>query len=241
MKLIVAGASHGVPEKHRFCTALFLCVGKNTYIIDAGAPISGLLDHYELPHSTVKAVFITHEHSDHLNGLPAFCSELLWWDGYADCDPMFFFPAEVCIEAVEHWCNTLVKKPRRPSLRSTVYSEGILYRDEVITVTARQNRHTAHSFSFVIEAEGKKLLFTGDLSYGFGEYEDIVGTDTYDLILCEGAHHDPGSVNERLKNSPTKRLILHHINLEREPKLAELAASTLFPCELAEDGLTVEL
>ena len=57
MKLIVAGASHGVPEKHRFCTSLFLQVGENTYIIDAGAPISALLDHYDIPHKTVKGVF----------------------------------------------------------------------------------------------------------------------------------------------------------------------------------------
>ena len=81
MKLIVAGASHGVPEKHRFCTSLFLQVGEKTYIMDAGAPISALLDRYDIPHNTVKAVFITHGHTDHINGLPAFCSELMWWIG----------------------------------------------------------------------------------------------------------------------------------------------------------------
>jgi ribonuclease BN (tRNA processing enzyme) len=121
MKLTVAGAGHGVPECHRFCTSLFLQADGNTYLFDAGAPVSALLERLDIPHNTVKAVFITHPHSDHLNGLPAFCSELMWWIGYQDCDPLFFYPEQKCIDAVEHWHRTLVDFTRRDSLRSTVY------------------------------------------------------------------------------------------------------------------------
>ena len=241
MKLIVAGASHGVPEKHRFCTSLFLRVGENTYIFDAGAPVSGLLDHYDIPHNTVKAVFISHGNTDHLNGLPAFCSELMWWIGYVDCDPAFFYPEQKCIDAVEHWCNTLLDVYRREKLNNHVYEQGVVFDDGVIKVTARQNKHTDRAFSFHVEAEGKTLLLTGDLGYGFGEYLDILGNEQYDLVVCEGAHHDPGTVNELLKQTPTKHLVINHINLEREPKLAELPATAPFLCELAEDGLTIEI
>ena len=241
MKWTVAGASHGVPEKHRFCSSLFLQVGENTYIFDAGAPISGLLSYHDISHDTVKAVFITHGHTDHLNGLPAFCSELMWWGGYRNCDPAFFYPEKKCIDAIRHWIDSFGVATRRQSLNEQVYDPGVIYDDGTVRVTARQNKHTSRSFSFFVEAEGKKILVTGDLGYGFGEYMDILGDDVYDLVFCEGAHHDPGTVNELLKKTPTKQMIIHHLNLQREPFLRQLPAETPFVCALAEDGLTVEL
>lgn len=240
MKLIVAGASHGVPEKHRFCTSLFLQVGEKTYIMDAGAPISALLDRYDIPHNTVKAVFITHGHTDHINGLPAFCSELMWWIGYQDSDPAFFYPEQTCLDAVAAWCAQ-IGECRRTRLNSCVYEPGVIFDDGTIRVTALQNKHTARSFSFLVEAEGKRLFFSGDLGYGFGEYLSLLGDETYDLVVCEGAHHDPGTVNRMLLQTKTKRLVINHINLEREPYLATLPKEAPFWCVLAEDGLTVEL
>lgn len=239
MKLTVAGASHGVPEKHRFCTSLFLQVGENTYIIDAGAPISALLDQYDIPHSTVKGVFITHCHTDHINGLPAFCSELTWWNGYKDCDPDFFYPDEVGMNAVVAWASQSFYL--RDSFKNHLYEEGLVFDDGVIKVTAIQNKHTNRSFSFLVEAEGKKLFFSGDLGYGFGEYLDLLGNKEYDLVVCEGAHHEPGTVNDMLAKTKTKQMIINHINLEREPALVEFCSVAPFPCQMAEDGLTVEI
>ena len=242
MKWIVAGASHGVPEKHRFCTSIFLQIEENTYIFDAGAPISGLLQYHDISHGSVKAVFITHSHSDHVNGLPAFCSELMWWDLYRQtCDPLFYYPEQKCIDAVEGWINTLGVAVRREPLKQQVYEEGLIFDDGVLRVTARRNKHINPAYSFFVEAEGKKILLTGDLGYGFVDYLDVLGEDHYDLVFCEGAHHDPGTVNGLLAKTPTDRMVIHHLNLEREPYLVEFAKTAPFPCQIAEDGLTVEL
>ena len=243
MKLIVAGAGHGVPERHRFCTSLFLQVGENTYIFDAGAPVSALLERMDIPHKSVKGVFITHAHSDHLNGLPAFCSELMWWMGYIDCDPVFCYPEQKCIDAVNSWIDILEvpKLKKRQPLQNKVYSQGVIFDDGVIRVSALRNKHTAVAYSFKVEAEGKKIFLSGDLGYGFGEYLDLLGDETYDLVLCEGAHHTPGTVNDILAKTPTKRLVIHHINPEREPYLRNLEENTSFPCCLAEDGFEIEL
>ena len=241
MKWIVAGASHGVPEKHRFCTSIFLQVENNTYIFDAGAPVSGLLCYYDIPHESVKAVVISHAHSDHLNGLVGFYTELLWWGGYQSCDPVFLYPEQKCIDGIRHWSETFECTIRRKSLMDRIYDAGVIYDDGVIRVTARQNKHTSRSFSFVVEAEGKKILLTGDLGYGFGDYMEVLGDDQYDLVFCEGAHHTPGSVNELLGLTPTKQMVIHHLNLEREPHLTKFAKEAPFPCQIAEDGLTIEL
>ena len=243
MKLIVAGAGNGVPECHRFCTSLFLLVGENTYIFDAGAPISALLERMDIPHRSVKGVFITHAHADHMNGLAAFCSELMWWIGYIDSDPVFCYPEQKCIDAVTSWIRILHEPQanKRQSLQNTVYSQGIIFDDGVIRVSALRNKHTNIAYSFKVEAEGKTVLLSGDLGYGFGEYLDLLGDETYDLVVCEGAHHDPGTVNDILAKTPTKRLVINHINPEREPYLRKLEKTTSFPCCLAEDGLEIEL
>lgn len=242
MKWIVAGASHGVPEKHRFCSSIFLQVKGNTYIFDAGAPISGLLQYHDIPHGSVKAVFITHSHSDHLNGLVAFCSELMWWGLYRKtCDPLFLYPEQKCIDGINGWIKTMDVPVLRGPLKQQVYDEGLIYDDGIVRVTARRNKHTNRSFSFFVEAEGKKILLTGDLGYGFGDYMEVLGEEHYDLVFCEGAHHDPGTVNDLLAKTPTDRMVIHHLNLEREPYLTEFAAKAPFPCRIAEDGLTVEL
>lgn len=241
MKLIVAGAGHGVPERHRFCTSLFLQVDENIYIFDAGAPVSALLERLDIPHRNVKGVFITHAHSDHMNGLPAFCSELMWWHGYAECDPIFCYPEQKCIDVVTHWIDTLHDTTIRTALRNTVYTEGIIFDDGIIRVTALRNKHNNITYSFKVEAEGKKLFLSGDLGYGFGEYLDLLGDEIYDLVVCEGAHHDPGTVNDILAKTPTKRLVINHINPEREPYLRKLENNTSFSCCLAEDGLEIEL
>ena len=241
MKLTVAGAGHGVPECKRFCTSLFLQVKGNTYIFDGGAPVSALLERAEIPHNTVKGVFVTHAHSDHLNGLVAFCSELMWWIGYVDCDPLFHYPEQKCIDAIYNWIDTLLSFRRRPSLRSTVYNEGLIFDDGVIKVTAIRNKHSEVSYSFRVEAEGKTLFLSGDLGYGFGEYLSLLGDIHYDLVVCEGAHHDPGTANDIIMKTNTSRMVINHINPEREPFLRELETVAPFPCVLAEDGLEIEL
>ena len=82
---------------------------------------------------------------------------------------------------------------------------------------------------------------TGDLGYGFSDYLKVLGEEHYDLVFCEGAHHKPGTVNDLLKQTPTDRMVIHHLNLEREPYLTEFAKDAPFPCQIAEDGLTIEL
>ncbi|MBO7218263.1 MAG: MBL fold metallo-hydrolase, partial [Clostridia bacterium] len=72
MRLIFVGTSHGIPESDRFCTSIFLEVGENVYIIDAGAPVSQMLLRYGFTHDAVKGVFITHLHGDHFDGIFEF-------------------------------------------------------------------------------------------------------------------------------------------------------------------------
>ena len=106
MKIIFAGTSHGVPEKNAFCSSTFLSVGGNTYIIDAGAPVSGLLRNYDLPHASVKGVFVTHFHGDHMAGLAEFCDQITWY--FKDCKPQIFLPEQDAVDLLHHWIKVVL-------------------------------------------------------------------------------------------------------------------------------------
>lgn len=245
MKIIVAGASHGVPEKNRSCTSIFIQSGENTYIIDAGADISHYLVDYEIPHKTVKTVMITHPHGDHFDGLVPFCDQLHWYYGYDECVPKFLIPDEKISNAINAWIK-ITHLPeggpyRRDGFDFVKYDEGVIFDDGIIKVTAIRNHHTKNAFSFYVECEGKKIFFTGDIGYGFQELPDLLGNRHYDLVFCEGAHHNPGTANELLKAIDTDHLVIHHINLEREPALRQIKDEVSFKVDYADDGLTIEL
>ena len=70
MKLTFLGTSCGVPQKDRYCSSCMIECGDGTYLIDAGAPVAELLRKYGKTPVDLNAVFITHMHGDHLDGLP---------------------------------------------------------------------------------------------------------------------------------------------------------------------------
>ena len=75
MKITFLGTGSGVCENSRFCSAAAVTVKGVTYVIDAGAPISTLLQTKGIRLETVKALFITHNHGDHVGMIPAFIDD----------------------------------------------------------------------------------------------------------------------------------------------------------------------
>ena len=67
MRITVLGSGHGVPEAHKKCTSILIEVGENRYFVDAGCDINVELSNRRIPFESVKALFITHPHSDHID------------------------------------------------------------------------------------------------------------------------------------------------------------------------------
>jgi hypothetical protein len=116
----------------------------------------------------------------------------MWWSGYRDCDPDFFYPDEKGMNAVVAWASQAFS--RRNSFKNHLYEEGVIFDDGVIKVTAIQNKHTDRAFSFYVEAEGKKVFFSGDLKIqesDAGEKPDLPAEEFdkgLDLAILELAH-----------------------------------------------------
>ena len=245
MKLTFLGTSHGKAEKDRFCSSTVVTVNGKHYIIDAGAPIFDLFQRYDLAFEDVAGVFITHNHIDHIAGLPLFTASLNSPRRFYDISFNVYVPA---IEPF-HAMFELVRGSREivGRIGYQQYEDGFVFADENVTVTSIPTKHCPNSHGFMIKAEGKSVVFTADLRPDMSDFPKII-TETdvpHDLVVMEAAHqsYDKPYVRELLGKSRTKRMIIHHIAEIRNTK--ELVTAAIeglpFPAEIAFDGLVTEV
>ena len=164
-----------------------------------------------IPTETVKGIFITHMHGDHTNGLPSFL-ELASWH-FKSTKPTVCLPEPMneTVEAMRNWmkCNhtTMADFTFMP------VNEGLVYEDDLIRVTAYRTKHIEQSFSFLIEAEGKRIFFSGDL-WPDGHAADFateVLEQPLDLAVCEGGHFKATYYLPIFKDCANlKRLCINH-------------------------------
>ena len=190
MRITFFGSGHGIPEPHKKCSSAMVEVGEHRYIIDMGTQvIEGLTDR-RLPVKSVKAIFITHMHGDHTNGLLSFLDLCSW--KYTEADPAVYLPEDTdrYARVISEWisCNHVTMRP----FRFFHVEAGCIYDDGMLRVTAYRTKHLEYSYAYLLEAEGKRVLFSGDLSKQ-GPLEDFpteVLDEGLDLAVCECAHFD---------------------------------------------------
>lgn len=197
MRIVFFGSSAGAPARNRRMSSILVEVGENRYFVDMGTQSIEQLVTRRIPVTSVKGIFITHMHGDHTSGLPAFLDLASWC--YKEADPAVYLPEpmEETIAALAAWirCNRTPKwiarngEPMRP-FRFFPVTEGVMYQDEAVCVRAYKTRHTYSSYAFLIEAEGKRVFFSGDLCDDGPQVDFPVSVldETLDLAICESAH-----------------------------------------------------
>ncbi|MBQ9858056.1 MAG: MBL fold metallo-hydrolase [Oscillospiraceae bacterium] len=247
MKIKFYGSSHGLPERDRFCTSVLIEAEKNHYMVDAGAPIADLLIRDGLKLEDVKAMFITHLHGDHVDGLPQYFDLATW--AYTDTDPEIFTPSLYLKDAVDAWIKLEFRNPPR-EFKYREISEGEIYSDGVIKVRAYRTAHMRdthpgherYSYGFAIDevATGKKILFTGDLTSEMSDFPVVAFDEHFDTVVLEGAHTPLHECMGVLKKCKTDCFIVGHVNPEVvtgesvETVRSELNVPVTVACDMAE-------
>ena len=232
MKITVLGSSHGVPERDRFCTSLMVEAGEKKYLIDGGAPVASLLIARGMTPADIDAVFVTHTHGDHINGLIEMIDLESWY--FTKAHTRFLFPEENAVEAIRTYLHATHggKPPKEVELES--FEAGVIWNDGTMKVTAIRNRHMTEprrTYSFLAEAEGKRVLFTGDMSRTFEDFPYQAGK--VDMVFCEAAHCRLEDATEYISKAQTKKMVFHHI----APVNGDLRPQKLpFESEYAGDG-----
>lgn len=239
MKITFIGSSHGVPEPNRKCTCIMIEAGENVYFIDMGAPAIDALRTRGISIDRVKGVFITHMHGDHTNGLIQFIDLITWY--FKTPDPAVFLPIPAAAKVINDWLEvTLNGQQKEIDYRETV--PGPLFDDGVIKVTAFATQHCHKSYAYLVEAEGKAVLFTGDLRNP--EIDFPVAEQPLDLLVCESAHFPATDYLPVLENRSVKKVCVTHYSdkfLTSVLNLQQALNEKGIPSVKATDDLQIEV
>ena len=231
MKITFVGTSHGVPSAQRYCTCIKLEAGGNTYFIDAGASIVDHMLRAGNEISSLRAVFTTHEHSDHTSGLFQIADLINWY--YKTCSADFFFTEPELLKATESWirCTHPTRLFNADRVCFKLACEGVVYEDESIKVEYIKTKHTEHSYAILVTEGDKRVLFGGDLSGKLaGNDVPEVIKESIDGFVCELAHFEFSTLAPYLDECKAKKVFFIHA-LERRYADIEAAKGT-YPFEI---------
>jgi len=234
MNLVFLGSSHGVPEPHRRCSCAMLEVGEKRYFVDMGInPIDDLVTRGNSIDS-VKGIFITHMHGDHTNGLISFYDLCNWY--YRTAAPVLVMPEPDKFHDLKKWIGGSI---RDFDVRKT--ETGITFDDGTVRVTAAPTKHCPNSFAYLVEADGAKILFSGDLCHR-GPQEDFpihFLECEPDLVICESAHFPADKYIPLLRETKAKKVCINHYVTQNIQSVLTLRNEIApIPVVIANDGMS---
>ncbi len=240
MRLTFIGTSHGVPEPHRRCSSYLLETGGKYYIIDMGTQTIEDLRRLGVPIDDVRLVICTHPHGDHTNGVISFVDLVNWY--FKSASPTVLLPDEALIPPLRAWIAANQSGELRDGIALGLVREGVTYEDENLKITAVRNQHCRNAFSFFVEAEGKRILFTGDLRHPTVDFPAPAFELECDLILCELAHFSADDCIPVFDRTKAKKILHTHISPRWHESLArQMVVKHPYEYGAVQDGLELIL
>ena len=239
MKITMIGTSHGVPEVDgRRCSCALIEVEDRFYFIDMGTQAIEDLRVRHIPVEAVKGIFLTHMHGDHTNGLISFVDLCSWY--FKEASPRIVIPEMIGVDVIKAWLmvnhNTL-----REDLEFQQTKEGLVYDDGVIAVTAYKTQHIEPSFAYLVEAENRRVLFTGDLKDPEIDFPIGAVQQHTHLVVAESAHFSHLKYLGILYQNEIDHLLITHYQPKMVPDVWKLKERVNVPVELATDGMEIRL
>lgn len=173
MQVILLGTGYPRPDPERAGPATAVVVGEKVFIVDAGRGVILRLAATEFPLRAVRAVFLTHLHSDHIAGLPDLFNTTWVFGCYTPLELygpqgtqelaaalLKFFAADI------HIRRDLTEM--HPGAGATInvhtVEEGIVYQDDEVRVTAFavDHRPVEPAFGYRFDAGDKSAVISGD-------------------------------------------------------------------------------
>ena len=123
-------------------------------------------------------------------------------------------------------------------------TEGCFFEDENVKITAIPTRHCLPrpSFAYLVEADGKRVLFTGDLRGDLSDMPAIATAEKLDVVICEAAHNRLDKASDILYALNTDMLIINHISPKNPESISTpFAQNAPFKCVISNDNDIIEV
>ncbi len=248
MKITFLGSGHGVPVPGRNCTSMLVEIGDAAYLIDGGSPVmEQLLERWNSVEdraglNPIKGVFTTHLHGDHTLGLVPLLHLAAWY--HKEASWVTYLTDEKVKDGMIQLINAVMGKEPYPEdrLPLRIAKAGEVFRDENVKITYIPTAHTEDSHAILLEAEGKRVVFCGDLSRGLraDDFPKVALEEETDLVICELAHFNADAVRPYMEQCKTKQWCFNHVsNLATGEKLQAIRAMEndfSFPVYTANDN-----
>ena len=257
-EVLIFGCLSGTePMENMHHTSLAVRVNDNIYVFDAGEGCGREAHLMGANLLNMKAIFISHPHIDHIGGL----ANLIWVPrkltrisdakhitGNVD---IYSPDVKVVDSAMGLLCCDNPNKYADEAFNVTAHREGLgeIYKNEDITVTTFVSNHIPfakdglpNAYTFRIETEGKRIVFSGDVATVW-DCADAIG-DHCDLFLMETGHHQIPDICEFVNKHNIDKLVLTHHGrkiINDRPGAYEQLKACKVPSEIAVDRMLIKL
>lgn len=193
-----------------------------TYWFDAGENCSRLAFLQGVDMLSVSSIFISHPHIDHIGGLLSLLlliRQQIWRKNGnpVDGDVKLFVPSDKLWENLHGLID--VTDPGLSSvmdIAAKTFHDGLVFDNGDVQVTALHNEHLGipengswSSYSFAIAVEGKRIVYSGDISR-LSELDDLIDNGC-DMLICESGHQKVAEILAYAQGKGIKRLrFIHH-------------------------------
>ena len=217
-RLVLLGTGGGpTPKVTRAAPAQALVVNGVTYIVDCGNGVARQMARAKLAFRSLRAVFVTHHHSDHNADFGNLF--LLLWAGGLDQPVDAFGPPPLAAMTKQFLAlnaydiATRIADEGRPPLAPLIRTRDIdaageVYRDGHVRVTCALVRHppVVPAFAFRFETKDRSIVFSGDTAPCDSLVELARGAD----VLVHEVMHAP-SLDEICARLPNATRLRRHL------------------------------
>lgn len=236
IKVHLLGTGSPVPSPERFSNSTLVEVAGQRLLFDMGRGVTIRLWQLQIPFGTIDAHFITHMHSDHLNGLPD-----LWLTGWLQSpygrrtSPMVVYGPKGTESMMHHLRQAFAEDirirtederfpPAGIATRATDIGPGVVYERGGVVVRAFDVDHGEHikpSYGYKITYRGHAVVISGDTKLDPAVERAATGAD---LLIHEVAYITP----QLVAAAPSYKAVAeHHTSPEEAGQLFSRARPRL--------------